>query len=285
MSDGLNTAFRRHPKIDDLFWEELEEILIGADVGFEATLEIVDSLKEAVKREKLSDSEAINGYLSDEIARILAVGQPAILRDNKQIIIVLGVNGAGKTTTIAKLTNLAKNKGKSTLLAAADTFRAAAIEQLEQWANKSDVKIVKQERGSDPAAVVYDSIASAASRDTDCVIVDTAGRLHTQANLMEELKKIKRVAESKAGEYTVKTLLVLDANIGQNALAQTSLFNEALGVDEIALTKMDGTAKGGIIIAIAKNFSIPVSFIGFGEQIDDLQEFDSKEFANALIEP
>jgi len=283
LSDGLTSAFTRHPKIDDLFWENLEEVLLASDVGFEATLDIVDALKSEVKKQRLHESSEITEVMAEQISAILTVGEPSILKEPKQIIIVLGVNGVGKTTTIAKLTNLAQGNGKKVLLAAADTFRAAAIEQLEIWAGRVSARIVKHERGSDPAAVVFDSITAAKAGGYDCVIADTAGRLHTQTNLMEELKKIKRVAEAQAGEYTVKTLLVLDANTGQNALAQTELFNEALGVDEIALTKMDGTAKGGIIIAIAKKFDIPVSFIGIGEQLDDLQEFDAQSFSDALL--
>jgi len=283
LSDGLTSAFKRHPKIDDLFWENLEEVLLASDVGFEAAMDIVDALKIEVKKNRLHESSDITGALAEQISSSLSVAEPSILKDNKQIIVVLGVNGVGKTTTIAKLSGLAQGKGKKVLLAAADTFRAAAIEQLEIWAGRVSARIVKHERGSDPAAVVFDSVTAAKAGDYDYVIADTAGRLHTQINLMEELKKIKRVAASQAGDYTVKTLLVLDANTGQNALAQTELFNEALGVDEIALTKMDGTAKGGIIIAIAKKFDIPVSFIGIGEKLDDLQVFDAKTFSQALM--
>lgn len=283
ISSGLTTAFNRHPKIDELFWENLEEVLISADVGFEATVKIVTNLRESARREKLSESDDILDYLVDEITDILKVEHAIIGDQDKQIIIVIGVNGAGKTTTIAKLAARIKDKNKDCILAAADTFRAAAIDQLEEWANRINVRIVKQERGSDPAAIVFDSISAAAANNIDYVIVDTAGRLHTQTNLMEELKKIKRVAQSKSDGYSVKTLLVLDSNTGQNALAQVELFNESLGVDEIALTKMDGTAKGGIIIAIANNFSIPVRFIGIGEKIEDLEDFDPGTFAQALI--
>jgi len=284
ITEKITTAIKRSPKLDEVFWEDLEEALISSDVGFEATVEIVDKLRADAKKQRLKESADIQSLLIENITEILSVGKSKILKDDKQIIIVFGVNGTGKTTTIAKLYNLAKSKGKESILAAADTFRAAAIEQLEIWANRLSAKIVKHERGSDPAAVVYDSIKAADARNSDYVIADTAGRLHTQANLMDELKKIKRVATEKAGDYTVKTLLVLDANTGQNALVQTKLFNEALGVDEIALAKMDGTAKGGIVIAIAKEFRIPISFIGIGEGIDDIEEFDPKSFSEALFQ-
>ena len=283
-TSGLTSAFKRHPKIDELFWENLEEVLVTGDVGFEATMEIVDNLRAAVKKERLSESEQLLSYLTEKISDILKVGEPDIFKSDYQVVLLLGVNGSGKTTTIAKLANKLNNAHKSCIFAAADTFRAAAIEQLEEWAGRVQVKMVKHERGSDPAAVVFDSIKAAQARDIDYVLADTAGRLHTQKNLMEELKKIKRVAQSQAEAYSVKTLLVLDANTGQNALAQTKLFNDEIGVDEIALTKMDGTAKGGIIVAIAKNFNIPVGFIGLGEKMDDLEEFDPKIFAKALVE-
>jgi len=283
-TSGLTSAFKRHPKIDELFWENLEEVLISGDVGFEATMEIVDNLRAAAKKERLKESEDLWSHLTKKIAEMLKIGEPSILKAEKQVVLVIGVNGSGKTTTIAKLAHKLKDADKSCLLAGADTFRAAAIEQLEKWAERVQVRMIKHERGSDPAAVVFDSINAAKAGEIDYVLGDTAGRLHTQKNLMEELKKIKRVAERQAGDYSVKTLLVLDANTGQNALAQTKLFNDELGVDEIALTKMDGTAKGGIIIAIAKNFNIPVSFIGIGEKIDDLQEFNPELFAKALVE-
>lgn len=284
ITSGLTSAFKRHPKIDALFWENLEEVLIAGDVGFEATSAIVSDLKGKAKSSRLSESQDIKLLLKGKIAQILDVGKPKILRDPKQAVIVFGVNGTGKTTTIAKLVHKAKKNSKKVILAAADTFRAAAIEQLEEWAKRVSVRMIKHERGSDPAAVVFDSLKAASAGDFDYLIADTAGRLHTQANLMEELKKIKRVAESRAGDFQVKSLLILDANTGQNALVQTELFNNALGVDEIALTKMDGTAKGGIIIAIAQKFKIPVSFIGIGEKLEDLEEFSPQVFAEALLE-
>lgn len=283
ITGGLTKAFKRHPKLDELFWENLEEVLISGDVGFEATTVIVTFLKDKARAKHLSESQDIKKLLVDIIARILDVGQPQILRKDKQAIIVLGVNGTGKTTTIAKLAHRANANNKKVILAAADTFRAAAIEQLNEWAKRVQVRMVKHERGSDPAAVVFDSLKAASADNFDYAIADTAGRLHTQANLMAELKKIKKVAENNAGPYQIKTLLILDANTGQNALVQTELFNNALGIDEIALTKMDGTAKGGIIIAVAQKFQIPVSFIGIGEKLEDLEEFDPQAFTYALL--
>ncbi|RJQ31085.1 MAG: signal recognition particle-docking protein FtsY [Actinobacteria bacterium] len=283
IGEQLSSTFKLHPRINEELWESLEEILISADVGSSATLKITDSLREKAKKQKISDSSEIKNLLINEIESILASPGSQILKNTKQIILVLGVNGSGKTTTIGKLASRTAKDGHKLVLAAADTFRAAAIEQLQIWADRAGADLVKHERGSDPAAVVFDSIKAAFARQADFLIADTAGRLHTQTNLMEELKKIKRVAAREAEDWDIKTLLVIDANTGQNAIAQTDMFNQAIGVDEIALTKLDGTAKGGIVIAIVNQFHIPVSYAGLGEKIEDLEVFNPKNFAKAIV--
>lgn len=282
LSYKIGTALKMHPKLDDALWEELEEILISADTGVDATLEIVEETRSIAIKEK-SSPENIKDILISTIAKKFNTSETKIFKRPKQIILIVGINGVGKTTSIAKLTGLAEKKGSKIILAAADTFRAAAIEQLTLWAQRLNVNVISHQRGSDAAAVVYDAIAAAKARDADYVIADTAGRLHTQSNLMEELKKIKRIANNEAGDFEVVTLLVLDANTGQNALVQAMTFNQSLGVDEILISKMDSTAKGGILISIAKETSIPVGYLGLGEGIDDIEEFNPDEFSKALI--
>lgn len=268
--------------IDDDLYEELEEILITSDMGIKTTSEIINRLKEKVKQNKLKNPNEVKEMLKDIIVDIL--------KDDKYddlsyplVILVVGVNGVGKTTTIGKLAARYKNDGKKVLLAAADTFRAAAIDQLCVWGNRSGVDVIKQMEGSDPAAVVYDAIQAAKSRNADILICDTAGRLHNKKNLMEELKKINRVIDREFPQSCRETLLVLDATTGQNAIAQAKEFKDACDINGIVLTKLDGTAKGGIVIAIKEEIGVSVKYIGVGEKIDDMQEFDSKAFVDALF--
>jgi len=271
-------------KIDEGFLEELEELLIMADVGPQAASSLTRALKEKAKKEKISDSVALKAALKEEIKQML-IQSPRIMcaGEKPYIILAVGVNGVGKTTTIGKLARRFTDNGFEVVLAAGDTFRAAAIEQLEIWAHRAGAQIVKHKAGADPAAVVFDAVASARARNADTVIVDTAGRLHTKINLMEELKKIKRVISREIPSAPHEILLVVDATSGQNAVNQAKMFNEAVGVTGIALTKLDGTAKGGIILAINKELGIPVKLIGIGEGVDDLQDFNAEEFVEALF--
>lgn len=271
-------------KIDEKTLEELEEALIAADVGIKATSEIISSIREKSKKGEANDLISVKDLMKQEMIAILDHPQPIAVNTSKPfIILAIGVNGVGKTTTIGKLASRFRGQGLSVLLAAGDTFRAAGIEQLEIWAKRAETQLVKHQKGSDPSAVVFDAIAAAKSRNIDVVIIDTAGRLHTKINLMEELKKIRRTIEKALPDAPQEILLVIDATTGQNALQQAKLFNEAIGVTGIALTKLDGTAKGGIIFAIKKELGIPVKLIGVGEGIDDLRDFDPREFVDALF--
>lgn len=271
-------------KIDRETLEELEETLIVSDVGTKATAEIMSVIREKVRRGEVRDGDSVKGLLKREMRAILGDPQPiAIFGTSPFVILAVGVNGVGKTTTIGKLASRFCSEGLSVLLAAGDTFRAAGIEQLEIWAKRADTQMVKHQKGSDPAAVAFDAIAAAKNRGIDVVIVDTAGRLHTKISLMEELKKIRRIVEKAMPEAPQEVLLVVDATTGQNALRQAALFNEAIGVTGIALTKLDGTAKGGIVFAVKKELGIPVRLIGVGEGIDDLRDFDPEEFVEALF--
>jgi fused signal recognition particle receptor len=271
-------------KIDDELFEELEEILISSDVGIETTMRIIDELKKKVKERKIIDPKQVKCLLKEELTEILGSDNSGLILDTSpSVIIVIGVNGVGKTTSIGKIANLLKQQGKKVILAAGDTFRAAAIDQLEIWANRVGVDIIQQSEGSDPAAVVYDAIQAARSRKADVLICDTAGRLHTKKNLMEELKKISRVIDRELPEASRETLLVLDATTGQNAISQAKTFKESTDITGIVLTKLDGTAKGGIVIAIKSELNIPVKLIGVGEQMEDLQRFDAKNFVEALF--
>lgn len=272
--------------IDESLYEELEEVLIQADVGVDASFEMVENLRSEVKKRRIVDPQALREILKEQIQDILGEETFSLGNDNDKlaVIMVVGVNGVGKTTTIGKLAHYFKENGKSVLLAAADTFRAAAIDQLEIWGNRVGAQVIKHSEGSDPAAVVYDSLQAAKSRKIDVLIVDTAGRLHTKSNLMEELKKIHRVLGREMPGASQEVLLVLDATTGQNAISQASLFKEAVGVTGIALTKLDGTAKGGVVIAIKQGLDIPIKMIGIGEGIDDLQPFNAGEFVDALFE-
>lgn len=279
--DGLLVSFG---KIDEELFEELEEILITSDIGVETSLRIIEELKLKVQKEKITDAIQVKSILKEELVNILGKEKPIMKLDTKpSVIVVLGVNGAGKTTSIGKICHILKQQGKRVMVAAADTFRAAAIDQLEIWAKRAGVDIIKHTEGSDPSAVVYDAIAAAKARDFDIIVCDTAGRLHTKKNLMEELKKIFRIIKRELPDADIETLLVLDATTGQNAVSQAKNFTEASGVTGLVLTKLDGTAKGGVVLSIKAELGIPVKFIGVGEQIDDLQPFNPAEFTDALF--
>lgn len=271
-------------KIDEDFLEELEETLIMSDVGMQTAEGIIAALRKKIKETGATDTGAVTGLLREIIAEMLAEERPLSLATQPSIVFVIGVNGAGKTTTIGKLAARYKAEGKKVLLGAADTFRAAAIEQLAVWAERSGVDMVRHQEGSDPAAVVYDSIEAAKARGTDILLIDTAGRLHNKKNLMAELHKMFRIVSQKAEGCDVEVLLVLDATTGQNAVSQAELFKEAADITGIVLTKLDGTAKGGIVIALKNQLGLPVRFVGVGEKIDDLQPFQPEDFVRALFE-
>lgn len=279
--DALLNSFT---KIDEDFFEELEENLIMADVGAVTAARICDRLRKKVKEEGLASPDQVRGGLKQIISQMLEGPSELDLSTKPSVILVIGVNGVGKTTTIGKLANNLRQQGKKVLLAAADTFRAAAIEQLQIWADRAQVDLVRHEEGSDPAAVVFDAINAGSARGCDVVICDTAGRLHNKKNLMDELSKIARVIEREAPGCAKEVLLVLDATTGQNALNQAKLFREAAGLTGLVLTKLDGTARGGVVIGIREELDIPIKYIGVGEQIDDLRPFDPVEFANALFQ-
>ena len=270
--------------IDEDFFEELEEALILSDMGVDTSTEAVDTLRERVKANKIKDPEEVKACLREILVETLDVGDPALdLTDMPAVLLMIGVNGVGKTTTIGKLAHQLKQAGNRVLLAAGDTFRAAAADQLAIWADRAQVEIVRHEEGSDPAAVVFDAMNAARARRVDVVLVDTAGRLHNKQNLMNELNKIRRVIDREGEKSSKEVLLVLDATTGQNGLIQAKQFGESAGITGIVLTKLDGTAKGGVVVAIAKEMGVPVKFVGLGEGIDDLQPFDPVAFVNALI--
>lgn len=282
----VTNIFTGRTNIDDELFEELEEVLIQADVGVKTTFTLIEKLKEDVEEEEITEPEELMDYFQKELQSLLQNDEGGFKLDNDlNIIMVVGVNGAGKTTTIAKIAGRHKDQGKKVMLAAGDTFRAGAIEQLQIWGDRLGVNVIAQQEGSDAAAVAYDAVQSARAKDVDLLIVDTAGRLHTQTNLMEELKKVKRVIDREAAEINagVEVLLVLDATTGQNAISQAKLFNDAVDVDGVALTKLDGTAKGGIVIAVKNELQIPIKLIGVGEAAEDLQNFDPEEFIEALF--
>ncbi len=283
------TSVLQGRKLDEELLEELEEVLIGADLGVDTTLEILDRLRERARNERAQaeDAEVVLGWLKEILIEILepAEGSLALRADGQPtVILVLGVNGSGKTTSIAKIAQRLREQGRSVVLAAGDTFRAAAIEQLEIWAERVGAKLIKHRPGADPGAVAYDAVDHALKHDQDVVLIDTAGRLHTKYNLMEELKKIKRVVEKRLGREIDERLLVLDATVGQNALAQAKTFHEAVPLTGLVITKLDGTAKGGVVLPIAKELQIPIQFIGVGETAEDLREFKAREFVEALLE-
>lgn len=284
MASTLGGIFSAFTGADEDFYEELEESMILADLGVETSCKAVERLRERVKTEKLKSAEEIHDALKDILVEMLDVGSTELRMGTKpSVVLVIGVNGVGKTTTIGKLAHRYAAEGKKVLLCAADTFRAAAADQLEIWAGRSGVEIVRQHEGADPAAVVYDAIAAAKARGTDLILCDTAGRLHNKANLMNELGKISRIIERELPDADKEVLLVLDGTTGQNGLMQAKEFKAIAGVTAIALTKLDGTAKGGIVIAVADALQIPVKFIGVGEQADDLMPFDARSFVDALI--
>lgn len=280
----IDTALKSFKKIDEELFEELEELLVMGDVGVVTAQKMCDELRVRVKKQGITDPSEITGLLCDITAEMLAGGQELNISTSPSVILVIGVNGVGKTTTIGKLANNFVKSGKKVTLAAADTFRAAAIDQLDIWAERSGADIVKQNEGSDPAAVVYDAISSAKAKHSDIIICDTAGRLHNKKHLMDELAKINRIIDRELPDAAKEVLLVLDATTGQNAVVQAAEFSKATGITGIVLTKLDGTAKGGVVLAIKDGLQIPVKYIGVGEQVDDLQPFSPSDFAKALFD-
>lgn len=282
---NVDHIFLGERKIDAELFEELEETLITADMGPAFTYDLIEEMKDQVKRKELNNAEVLKGVMKDYMMRILKSdeAQKKIPRDRLYTIMVVGVNGTGKTTTIGKLAHDFKEDGHSVMMVAADTFRAAAIEQLEVWSKRVDAPIIKQKMGADPSAVVFDAIRAAKAQTANLMIIDTAGRLHTKVNLMEELKKMRRIMERELPGSPDEVLLVLDATTGQNAISQAKMFQEEAGVTGIVLTKLDGTAKGGIVVRIAKELNIPIRYIGVGEGIDDLKPFKAEDFVNALF--
>lgn len=282
---GIDSIFSGFSSIDDDFYEEIEEILIMGDLGVVTTEKIIDDLKEKVKEQKIKNPEDCKQLLIDSIKEQMDIGENAYEFENRtSIVLIIGVNGVGKTTSVGKLSAQMKNKGKKVIMAAADTFRAAAIEQLTEWSRRAGTDIIAQQEGSDPAAVIYDALQAAKARKADVLICDTAGRLHNKKNLMEELKKIDRIIEKEYSDAYRENFIVLDATTGQNALAQAKQFMECADITGVILTKMDGTAKGGIAVAIQSELGIPVKYIGIGEKIDDLQKFDANQFVDALFD-
>ena len=282
---GMDSIFSGFSAIDEDFYEELEETLIMGDMGIQTTMSVLEELKKAVKEQHIKDPSQCRQVLIDSIRKKMDLGENAYeFEHRKSVVLVIGVNGVGKTTSIGKPADQLKSDGKRVILAAADTFRAAAIEQLSEWADRAGVDLIAQKEGSDPAAVIYDAIAAAKSRNADVLICDTAGRLHNKKNLMEELKKINRIIDKEYPEAYRETLVVLDGTTGQNALVQARQFMEAAPITGIILTKLDGTAKGGIAVAIQSELGIPVKYVGVGEKIDDLQKFSSGDFVNALFQ-
>lgn len=283
--EKMNNVFSGFRKVDEELLEELEEVLIMSDVGSGTTLEIIDRLRDKIKKENINESEEVKKALKQVIKEILDNEDSSLkLETNPAIILVVGVNGVGKTTSIGKIANNLRKNGKKVVIAAADTFRAAAVEQLEIWANRAGCDIVKREEGTDPASVVYDAIKITKEKNADVLICDTAGRLHNKKYLMDELIKIKKVIDSGMPDASKEILMVLDATTGQNAIEQVKAFKETVDITGIILTKLDGTAKGGVVIGIVKENNMPIKFIGVGEQIDDMEKFNSEEFANALLE-
>ncbi len=285
--EQMDRLFLGEKQIDQNLLDELEGLLIAADLGTKTSAELIDGVRQGLKRGDLQQASRVKDYIKQEILRILTAGEKPLHIDFTQtrpfVVMVVGVNGVGKTTTLGKIAHQYSSHGKKVLIAAADTFRAAAVEQLEIWAGRVGADLIKQAKGSDPSAVAYDSIHAAKARNADLVFIDTAGRLHTKVNLMEELKKIQRIVSRECPGAPHENLLVLDATNGQNAISQARLFHEAVGVTGIALTKLDGTAKGGIVVSITEAFKIPIRYIGVGEGMDDLREFNASEFVQALF--
>ena len=282
---GMDSIFSGFSAIDEDFYEELEETLIMGDLGIQTTMSVLEDLRKKVKEQHIKEPVECKQLLIDSIREQMDLGENAYEFENrKSVVLVIGVNGVGKTTSVGKLAGQLKDEGKKVILAAADTFRAAAIEQLTEWANRAAVEIIAQQEGSDPAAVIYDAVAAAKSRQADVLICDTAGRLHNKKNLMEELRKINRIIDKEYPDAYRETLVVLDGTTGQNAMAQAKQFMEVADITGIILTKLDGTAKGGIAVAIQSELGIPVKYVGVGEKIDDLQKFNSEDFVTALFD-
>ena len=282
LGEGINVLLRRGPDVDDAFWDDLEETLIVADMGPGAAADIVGDLRGVARREALPDAAAVIDRLVGAIAGRMPAAENDPLAEDPVTVLFVGVNGTGKTTSVGKIAAAASRSGRKVLLASADTFRAAAIEQLRVWAQRAEVPLVERERGSDPASVVFDALTEARRVGSDMVLVDTAGRLHTSKDLMEELRKVQRVAVAQS-VHPVRSVLVIDATTGQNGLVQARQFHDALGLDGIVLTKLDGTAKGGIAVAISRDLGLPILRLGVGEAIEDMQPFDATEFARALV--
>ena len=284
IDDKINNVFSNFRKVDEELLEELEEALIMSDIGMETSVQIIDNLRTRAKKEKIEDEEDIKKALREEMKSMLSELDNSLnIETTPSVILVVGVNGVGKTTSIGKIANKLQKQGKKVMLAAADTFRAAAVEQLEIWANRVGCDIVKKEEEADPASVVFDAIKQAKANNVDVLICDTAGRLHNKKNLMDELSKINKIIDRELPNSSKETLLVIDGTTGQNAISQTKAFKEIVNITGIVLTKLDGTAKGGVVIGISNENKIPVKFIGVGEQIDDMEEFNAEEFINAII--
>lgn len=285
-TNKIDDVLKSYQKIDEELFEDLEEVLITADVGMNTTMELIDRLKDRIYREKTKDPEGVKNLLKDEMKKLMlesVESNQLVVEPSPAVILVVGVNGVGKTTTIGKMSNRFKEEGKSVLVAAGDTFRAAAIEQLEEWGNRSHVDVISHTEGSDPAAVIYDGIQAAKARGTDVLICDTAGRLHNKSNLMNELNKIFRVVDKEYPNATKEVLLVLDATTGQNAISQAKVFKEVANITGVVLTKLDGTAKGGVVIALQSELNLPVKLVGVGEGIYDLQPFETEDFVEAIF--
>ena len=283
-SEKINSVFSNFRKVDEDLLDELEEILIMSDIGVETSTEIINKLRERIKLEKIQDEESVKQALKEEMQKILDKEDNSLkIQTTPSVILVVGVNGVGKTTSIGKIANNLRESGKKVVLAAADTFRAAAVEQLEIWAGRANVGIVKKEEGADPASVVFDAIKKAKEENADVLICDTAGRLHNKKYLMDELSKIQKVIDKELPEADKEILLVIDGTTGQNAISQVKTFKETVDITGIVLTKMDGTAKGGVVLGIVDENKIPIKYIGVGEQIDDMEKFDPKQFVEAII--
>lgn len=285
INDKINNVFSVFRKVDEEMLEELEEVLVTSDIGMETSIEIIDKLRNRIKKEKIVDEEAVRKALKEIMIEILEVGDASLKLDSKpSIILVVGVNGVGKTTSIGKIANRLKNEGKKVLVAAGDTFRAAAVEQLEIWANRVNCDIVKKDEGADPASVVFDAIKKAKEENYDVLICDTAGRLHNKKYLMDELLKINKVIDREMPDASKEVLIVLDAETGQNAILQVKAFKETTDITGIVLTKLDGTAKGGVVLGIVSENKVPIKYIGIGEGIDDMEKFNSTDFVNAILD-
>ncbi|HOW23554.1 MAG TPA: signal recognition particle-docking protein FtsY [Sedimentibacter sp.] len=284
LTQQIESVIFQHKKIDDVFLDELEEILITSDMGVETTMDIIEYIKEETKERKLEDSLEIKAIIKEYLVNLLKENESPEASDKQRVILIVGVNGVGKTTSIGKIAYRLKQSGKKVIVAAADTFRAAAVDQLKEWCRRADVDIIASEQGSDPGAVVFDAIQAAKARKADILICDTAGRLHNKQNLMKELSKIFKIIDKEFSEAHIDVYLVIDATTGQNGIVQAKMFKEACNINGLILTKLDGTAKGGIVFPIVNELKIPIKYVGVGEGIDDLQDFDPQEFVNAIFE-